>query len=83
MAERPCGPDCGVPDELHIEPELDWIGDMPIVHAESDRPVPGGWCGMAANYCLCGHPPYETCPEPGPKWWSMEIAAGPNREVSS
>jgi hypothetical protein len=69
MPERLCGPDCCVPNEPHIDPEPDWIGNYPVMHGESERPVPGtgGWNGVynasPDMYCLCGHPNDMTCPE--------------------
>jgi hypothetical protein len=63
-----CGPGCTVPDLPHREPEPDWIGDHPVMHGESETPVPGtgGWNGVYTElpdaYCLCGHPIYFTCP---------------------
>jgi hypothetical protein len=83
MSDRLCGPDCRVADELHIEPEVDWIGDMPIMHGESDRPSPIGHGSHRPDpYCLCGHPDYMTCPG----WLDggiagMEIERGPNWEA--
>ncbi len=73
MADRLCGPDCPCPDELHLEPGPDWIGDFPVMHGESDHshPDPGVAIDMGGgftyrirrdNYCLCGHPVYFTCP---------------------
>jgi len=65
---RLCGPHCPTPDEPHLDPEPDWIGDYPVMHGESERPVPGtgGWNGLyrelAEMYCLCGHPVDYTCP---------------------
>lgn len=89
--DRLCGPDCPTPDEPHREPEPDWIGDYPVMHGESDHQVPGsghdmtGWGGHTyrccrANYCLCGHPDYQSCPA----YWNgggiagLTIERGPN-----
>mgnify|MGYP001104035584 CR=1 FL=1 len=67
---RLCGDDCPTPDLPHIDPEPDWIGNVPIMHGESEhivplthdqarsRPLFGG-----DPYCLCGHPNYLLCPE--------------------
>jgi hypothetical protein len=80
MTERLCGPDCQVPEWPHAEPITDWIGDTPILHCDSERPVPGtgGWNGVYNQspdiYCLCGHPGYATCPAPGPQWWREPIS---------
>ena len=45
---------------------LDWIGDTPIMHGESERPVPVASgdprrmpCPLSDMYCLCG-PPRNT-----------------------
>ncbi len=83
MAElRLCGPDCQSPDVPHLDPEPDWIGDFPVMHGESDRPVPGsghylyGFYSGDDAYCLCGHPNYMTCPEPS-SLLGMEIG-GPS-----
>lgn len=93
---RPCGPLCQVPDEPHREPEPDWIGDVPIMHGESDHqhPDPPTVIDMGSGYqylqrrdayCLCGHPEYGTCPE----WWDggglagMTIERGPNWQPST
>jgi hypothetical protein len=54
---RLCEPDCCYPNDQHIEPEPDWIGNDPVMHGESERPVPG----TTEAYCLCGHPNYMTC----------------------
>ena len=62
---------CGCPSDApeHIDPEPDWIGDWPIMHGESERPVPGtshmlyGHPSIPDAYCLCGHPNYLMCPE--------------------
>lgn len=65
---RLCGPGCPTPDEPHLDPEPDWIGDYPVMHGESERPVPGtgGWNGLYRAlpdmYCLCGHPGHFSCP---------------------
>lgn len=70
---RLCGPLCLFPDEAHLEPEPDWIGNTPVMHGESDRkhPDPGTVIDMGGgftyrmrrdSYCLCGHPEYFTCP---------------------
>lgn len=65
---RLCEPGCPTPIYPHREPEPDWIGDAPVMHGESDHPVPstGGWNGLYTAspdmYCLCGHPNYLTCP---------------------
>lgn len=58
MSARPCGCATDAPD--HLAPDLDWIGDSPIVHGERDEPTPAG--ALSAP-CLCGHPEYLTCPE--------------------
>jgi hypothetical protein len=80
---RPCGPDCRFPDLEHREPELDWIGNDPVEHGESDNPVPGtgGWNGLYTQspeaYCLCGHPNYLSCPRwatDGIGSWVIEAA---------
>lgn len=66
--ELTCGPECWCPDEVHAEPEIDWVGDMPLAHGESERAVPGSgfdygsFRGGPDMYCLCGHPNYMTCP---------------------
>jgi hypothetical protein len=66
VTARLCGTEWCTGD-LHREPEPDWIGDMPIIHGESEIPVPGtgGWNGLYTespdHYCLCGHPNYLTC----------------------
>lgn len=77
MTHRLCGPDCTVPDLPHRDPEPAWIGDMPVMHGESEQhqvPGTGGWNGLYTAspdaYCLCGHPNYMTCP----KWLSEGIA---------
>lgn len=80
---RLCGPECSVPHLPHLAPEPDWIGDYPVMHGESERPVPGSgtpygaYRGLPDAYCLCGHPDYLTCPE---AWgdgsvWGMTITA--------
>lgn len=66
MTKRPCG--CPVDVAGHAEIEPDWTGDTPVMHGESDRPVPGsshmlyGYPSLPDAYCLCGHPPYQLCP---------------------
>lgn len=76
-AQRLCEPGCPDPGEPHREPEPDWIGDEPLLHGESERPVPGtgGFNGFYTvipdAYCLCGHPNYVTCP----KWLTDGIAS--------
>jgi hypothetical protein len=67
---RLCGPECWCPDTPHREPEPDWIGDWPIMHGESEHPVPGTrrrltdyYTTGPDMYCLCGHPNHLTCPE--------------------
>lgn len=86
--EWPCGGDCPTPALAHREPEPDWIGDMPIMHGESDYEVPGsgfipegyGIRLAIEQYCLCGHPNYLSCPG----WFNgggiggMVIERGPN-----
>lgn len=63
-----CSPDCPYPDQVHLAPEVDWIGDWPLTHGESERAVAGtgGFNGVYTEspdpYCLCGHPNYLTCP---------------------
>lgn len=77
MSELQCGPECWTPDEPHAEPVIDWIGDWPLAHGESERPVPGtdvfnGLYTPAPDaYCLCGHPNYMTCP----RWISEGLAS--------
>lgn len=67
MSARLCG--CSLDALGHVEPEPDWIGNWPIMHGESERPVPGtshmicGFASLPNAYCLCGHPNYLTCPE--------------------
>jgi len=60
---RPCG--CPLHAADHLEPEPDWIGNVPIIHGErDDDPRPAAerqrW---PSPPCLCGHPCYLTCPE--------------------
>jgi hypothetical protein len=64
---RPCGCPADAADHAEIEP--DWLGNVPCMHGESDRPVPGTTNAPAAYYlpgpdmyCLCGHPNHLTCP---------------------
>lgn len=57
MTVRFCDP-CPTPNEPHHHPEVDWIGDKPIIHGESQRTRVNG-----DPYCLCGHPNYRMCPE--------------------
>lgn len=77
MNELQCGPECIYPAVPHAEPIIDWIGDSPLAHGESERPVPGtgGWNGLYNEspdaYCLCGHPNYLTCP----RGWTEGIAS--------
>ena len=67
LGTRPCG--CPADAVDHVDPEPDWIGNVPIIHGESERPVPGtshllyGFPSMPDAYRLCGHPNYLTCPE--------------------
>jgi hypothetical protein len=63
---RPCG--CPADANNHTDPEPDWIGDTPIMHGESERPVPGsshmlyGYPSLPDMFCLCGHPFHMSCP---------------------
>ena len=59
MTLRLCGGDCPTPELAHREPEPDWIGNVPVMHGESDYPV----IGTRKMFCLCGHPDYMMCPE--------------------
>lgn len=91
--DRLCGRDCGAPDELHIDPEPDWVGNVPFLHGQSDTPVPGteylydfddgrGKRPVPLTndmYCLCGHPNHLTCPEPD-SLLGMQIERGPDWE---
>ena len=82
MTTRPCGTDCPTPDAEHRAPEVDWIGDWPILHGESDHSVPGtgGWNGVYHEapdmYCLCGHPNHLMCPASDGGIQSMAITRG-------
>lgn len=62
MRELACGPQCIWPNRSHLEPEIDWIGNSPLAHGESERNDSTG-----DAYCLCGHPQYLTCPR-----WATE-----------
>jgi len=46
-------------DKPHLEPIVDWIGGMPLMHGERDAP----YGDPEQEYCLCGHPGYMLCPE--------------------
>ena len=74
---------CGCTDgTLHVDPEIDWIGNTPITHGEYERDVPGSDThvrGCFDAYCLCGHPNYLTCPKVfGDEGtvWGMTVEAG-------
>ena len=60
MTTKTCDDHCWHPDDKpHLEPEVEWVGDMPLMHGERD--VPSG--DPQSEYCLCGRPNYLTCPE--------------------
>jgi hypothetical protein len=82
---RPCGCPSDAPG--HREPEPDWIGDTPILHGESEYPVPGTErviCGVRCSpemYCLCGHPWHRMCPGVwGDSIMDIELTRGENSD---
>ena len=80
MMTRPCGCPTNAPAHAAIEP--DWIGNTPIMHGESERPVPGtshmlyGRPSIPDNYCLCGHAPYQHCPGTWPETYDTGAWGG-------
>ena len=67
MSELACGPECIWPDEPHLEPRVEWLGDWPLMHGEDEER--GDAPGHPTPYCLCGHPNYMTCP----RWLSEGV----------